>query len=75
MTRHYIPRAYVPGTTTLLLTEARKMPCASWSLPAREACPFALNGQGAICGDCYADELDTLWQTVIDLAHAAEVTL
>ena len=32
--RHYIPRRDVPGTTTLLLTEARKMPCASWSLPA-----------------------------------------
>jgi hypothetical protein len=54
--RHYIPRAYVPGTTTLLLTEARKMPCASWSLPAREACPYALNGVGTICGSCYADK-------------------
>jgi hypothetical protein len=54
--RHYIPRAYVPGTTSLLLTEARKMPCASWSLPAREACPYALNGQGTICGSCYADK-------------------
>ena len=54
--RHYIPRAYVPGTTTLLLTEARKMPCASWSLPAREACPYALNGVGTICNSCYADK-------------------
>jgi len=54
--RHYIPRAYVPGTTTVLLTEARKMPCASWSLPAREACPYALNGEGTICGSCYADK-------------------
>jgi hypothetical protein len=52
--RHYIPRVYVPGTTTVLLTEARKMPCASWSLPARAACPFAFYGEGTICGDCYA---------------------
>jgi hypothetical protein len=54
--RHYIPRMYVPGTTTVLLTEARKMPCASWSLPAREACPFALTGNGTICQSCYADK-------------------
>lgn len=60
--RHYIPRRYVPGTTTLLLTEARKMPCASWSLPAREACPYMVTGAGTICGDpgkhtgCYADK-------------------
>lgn len=57
MTRHYIPRAYVPQTTTLLLTEARKMPCASWSLPAREACPYAFNaGAHTICAHCYADK-------------------
>ena len=55
--RHYIPRAYVPETTTLLLTEARKMPCASWSLPAREACPYAFNaGKHSICANCYADK-------------------
>lgn len=54
--RHYIPRMYVPGSTTLLLTEARKMPCASWSLPAREACPFAFYGNGTICHDCYANK-------------------
>jgi len=51
-----IPRIYVPGTTTLLLTEARKMPCPSWSLPARVACPFALKGPDDICGSCYADK-------------------
>ena len=54
--RHYIPRAYVPGTTTVLLTEARKMPCASWSLPAGAACPFAHYGEGTICGSCYAQK-------------------
>lgn len=32
------------------------MPCASWSLPAREACPFALTGVGTICEHCYADK-------------------
>jgi len=56
MTRHYIPKMYVPGTTCLLLTGTTKMPSASWSLPAREACPYALNGHGAICSVCYADK-------------------
>src|SRR5262245_20095387 len=56
MPRQYIPRIYVPGTTTLLLTEARKMPCPSWSLPARVSCPFSLSGPGAICASCYADK-------------------
>ena len=54
--RHYIPRCYVPGTTVSLLTGATKMPCTSWSLPAREACPFSLSGEGTICEDCYADK-------------------
>jgi len=54
--KHYIPRSYVPGTTTLLLTDTSKMPSASWSLPAREACPYALNGEGTICHACYADK-------------------
>src|SRR5215831_15884993 len=54
--RHYIPKMYVPGTTTLLLTSTSKMPSASWSLPAREACPYAFYGGGAICQSCYADK-------------------
>ena len=54
MSKHYIPSAYVPGTRSLLLTDTAKMPSASWSLPAREACPYALYGEGAICQDCYA---------------------
>src|SRR4051812_39251674 len=54
--RQRIPRIYVPGTTTLLLTEARKMPCPSWSLPARVSCPFSTKGPDAICGSCYADK-------------------
>lgn len=54
MSKHYIPKMFVPGTTTLLLTDTAKMPSASWSLPAREACPYALYGEGTICGDCYA---------------------
>lgn len=54
--RHYAPRIYVPGTKRLLLTEARKMPCNSWSLPAGKACPFKLYGEGTICGDCYAQK-------------------
>jgi hypothetical protein len=39
-----------------LLTEARKMPCNSWSLPAGESCPWSLYGEGSICGSCYADK-------------------
>lgn len=55
--RHYPPRVFVPGTSVLLLTEARKMPCNSWSLPALEACPWKVtDGEGAICGDCYANK-------------------
>lgn len=54
--KHYIPKAYVPGTTTLLLTDASKMPSASWSLPAREACPWSLSGEHTICSVCYADK-------------------
>lgn len=51
-----VPRVYVPGTRTMLLTEARKMPCPSWSLPARVTCPFSLHTPGAICEFCYADK-------------------
>jgi len=54
--KHFIPRAYVPGTKTLLLTDTSKMPSASWSLPAREACPYMLGGEHTICGSCYADK-------------------
>jgi protein gp88 len=53
--RTYVPRLFVPGTRVLLLSEARKMPCPSWSLPARRACPFSLHTPGAICAACYAD--------------------
>lgn len=54
--RHSAPRHYVPGTRTRLLSDARKMPCNSWSLPAAKACPFRLDGEGSICGDCYAQK-------------------
>lgn len=54
--KHYIPSAYVPGTKVHLLTDTSKMPSASWSLPAREACPFAFYHAGAICADCYANK-------------------
>ena len=59
--RKTVPNVKVPGTNTALLTEARKMPCLSWSLPAHDACPAALFGENAICGSnkkahdgCYA---------------------
>lgn len=55
----------VPGTTSALLTFTTKMPGASWSIPAGEACPFAFYGKNAICGSdrgaknaCYAKKGD-----------------
>jgi Gene product 88 len=54
VSKHYIPNLCVPGTQRKLLTDTAKMPSASWSLPAREACPYAFYGEGTICGDCYA---------------------
>lgn len=54
--RHYVPAVFVPGTRVRLLTEARKMPCVSWSLPARESCPHSVHTPGAICESCYADK-------------------
>jgi len=32
------------------------MPCKSWSLPAKKACPAAVFGPDTICGACYADK-------------------
>jgi len=52
--RKTVPAVKVPGGTSLLLTEARKMPGLSWSLPAHKACPAAVTGPGTICGSCYA---------------------
>jgi len=52
--RQYVPLVFVPGTRVRLLTEARKMPCPSFSLPAGESCPYALYGPGSVCADCYA---------------------
>jgi hypothetical protein len=52
--RKTVPNARVPGGTSLILTEARKMPGLSWSLPAHRACPAAVTGPGTICGSCYA---------------------
>lgn len=56
MSKHYLPKMFVPGTTSLLLTDTAKMPSASWSLPAKAACPYAVYGEGTICGDCYAQK-------------------
>jgi Gene product 88 len=51
-----MPRRYVPGTTTTLLSDASKMPSLSFSLPAGDSCPWALYGEGAICDGCYAQK-------------------
>jgi hypothetical protein len=40
----------------LLLSDASKMPSLSFSLPAGASCPWALYGEGTICGDCYAQK-------------------
>jgi Gene product 88 len=37
-----------------ILSEPDKMPCPTFSLPARKSCPFAVFGNNAICSDCYA---------------------
>lgn len=39
-----------------ILSQPSKMPCASFSLPAGDACPFAVYGEGSICDTCYADK-------------------
>lgn len=50
-----IPRSVpvVPGTTNSLLSFTTKMPCPSWDLPHRRACPGAVYGLGSICSKCY----------------------
>jgi Gene product 88 len=45
----------VPGTTVRLLTKTSKMPCPSWSIPARLSCPNAVIKPGSICELCYAN--------------------
>jgi hypothetical protein len=52
--RKSVPLVKVPDGTAALLTEARKMPGLSWSLPAHQACPAQVTGPGSICGSCYA---------------------
>jgi hypothetical protein len=54
--RQTVPPVTVPGGTSALLTETRKMNCLSWSLPAGKACPAAVYGPGTICGSCYAKD-------------------
>lgn len=49
-------RLRVPGTKVGLLTDTSKMPCLSWSLPAKHSCPWAVFGTGTICGSCYAQK-------------------
>src|SRR5262249_44503832 len=55
MAKHMV-RTTVPGTGVLLLSDASKMPSLSFSLPAGESCPWALYGEGSICGECYAQK-------------------
>ena len=42
------------GNPFKVLSEPQKMPCPTFSIPARKACPFAVFGENAICSDCYA---------------------
>jgi hypothetical protein len=49
------PVGRVPATKIALLSTPEKMPGPSWSLPAVQACPYALFGEGTTCGGCYAD--------------------
>lgn len=65
MRKRIVP-AYVPHTKTLLLTDPSKMPSLSWSLPAGKACPWALYGEGTICGDCYAQKGRYVMRNVVN---------
>ena len=66
---HFKRTVYVPGTRTALLSRPTKLPGPSWSLPAGPACPFRRNGQGTICGSCYADNLGRYSQAQIKRAQ------
>lgn len=46
-------RVVVPGAQCGLLSKPSKMPCKSFSIPAKKSCPFAW---GSICDSCYADD-------------------
>ncbi len=52
----------IPETNTTVLTMTSKMPCPSWSLPARLSCPNAVKectdgtGKTSICSQCYASK-------------------
>ena len=55
----------VPETTSGLLTFTDKMPGASWSTPAKRACPGALFDLGSICASCYARKGNyTRWNAI-----------
>src|SRR5437588_78554 len=45
----------LPNSTITVLTMTSKMPCPSWSLPARTSCPNAVVSAGSICERCYAN--------------------
>lgn len=59
-------RHIVPGTQSVgILTETKKMPCRSFSLPAGQSCPAMVTGHGAICDSCYAlDRHFYAWRSV-----------
>lgn len=55
--RHTVPIQYGVNdhdNPFKILSEPDKMPCPTFSLPARASCPFAVFGCNAICSDCYA---------------------
>lgn len=57
-------RYIVPGSNSAILTETKKMPCRSFSLPAGQSCPAMVIGPNAICDKCYAlDRGSYAWRT------------
>src|SRR5262245_985102 len=56
-----MPVPMVPGTGTKLLSSPSKMPCFSFSIPAKRRCPGAVVGTGKdkgkyVCDGCYAEK-------------------
>jgi hypothetical protein len=54
--KHTLPSQFVTekGNPFKILSNPRKMPCPSFSLPAGKSCPNAVYGENAICSSCYA---------------------
>ena len=72
---HLLGTITVPGSTVRLLSNARKMPAPTFSLPAGKgagkACPWSTTeGGDSICGSCYAQKANYRYRAVQNAAQA-----